>query len=91
MGILEKEVAVYERMRDFLEREHFNRWVVIHGEELVGTYPDFQDAAANAALRFGRGPYLIRQVGVPAPAPPSPNRFRRLDNAGKVNQLSQDS
>ena len=90
VGILEKEIAVYERMRGFLEREYHKQWVVIYGEELAGTYADFQDAAADAALRFGRGPYLIRQVGVPAPAPPPPNRFRRLDSAGYESQLSQE-
>ncbi len=50
-------------MRDCLEREHLHKWVIIYGEELSGTYDDFQDAAADATRRYGRGPYLIRQVG----------------------------
>lgn len=62
---LEKEIAVYEKIRDRLEAEHHRKWVVIHGEQLVGTYEDFEDAAADAVKRFGRGPYLIRQVGAP--------------------------
>ena len=65
MGVLEREVAAYENMRDILEREHQSKWVVIYGEEIVGSYDDFQDAAADATRRFGRGPYLIRQVGAP--------------------------
>ena len=65
MGVLEREIAAFEKMRDFLEREHLYQWVVIHDEELAGTYDDFQDAAADATRRYGRGPYLIRQVGAP--------------------------
>ena len=65
MGILDKEIAAFESMRDSLEREHLYEWVVIFGEELSGTYDDFQDAAADATQRFGRGPFLIRQVGAP--------------------------
>ncbi len=72
MGVLDREIAAYENMRDILEREHHSKWVVIYGEEIVGTYDDFQDAAADATLRYGRGPYLIRQVGAsPATLPAS--------------------
>ena len=72
MGVLDREIAAYENMRDTLEREHQSKWVVIYGEELVGAYNDFQDAAADATRRYGRGPYLIRQVGAsPATLPAS--------------------
>ena len=37
--------------------------MVVHDEELVDTYEDFEDAAEDAIRRFGRGPYLIRRVG----------------------------
>jgi hypothetical protein len=30
---------------------------------LIGTYETFDQAARDAVRRFGRGPYLIRQVG----------------------------
>jgi hypothetical protein len=39
--------------------------VVIYGGELIGTFDRFQAAATEAAGRFGRGPYLIRQIGAP--------------------------
>ena len=32
------------------------------GDELVGIYDTFQEAALEAGERFVRGPYLIRQV-----------------------------
>ena len=63
MAVLDKEIAAYDGMRDYLEANHFGQWTVIHDDELVGTYDDFQEAAQEAVSRFGRGPYLIRQVG----------------------------
>ena len=63
MDQLDVEIAAYNRMRDYLEANHKGEWVIIHNEELAGTYKDFQDAAKTAVKRFGRGPYHIRQVG----------------------------
>ena len=63
MHELSKQMEAYEEMRDTLEMDHFGKWVVFYDERLVDTYPSFQDAAQDAAHKFGRGPYLIRQVG----------------------------
>ena len=63
MAKLSEEIAAYERMQDALETDHFGEWVVVRDGELIGTYLAFEDAAAEAIGRFGRGPYLIRQVG----------------------------
>ena len=63
MDALSKQMEAYEEMRDILEMDHFGKWVVFYDERLVDTYPSFQDAAQDAAHKYGRGPYLIRQVG----------------------------
>lgn len=63
MEVLSQEIAVYEGMQDRLEMEYFGKWVVVHEEDLVGTYGTFEEAADEAIRQFGRGPYLIRQVG----------------------------
>ena len=63
-ALIAEEIAAYEKIRDDLEAKQLNEWVVIYKGELIGTYHDFQEAAADAIERFGRGPYLIRQVGV---------------------------
>lgn len=65
MASLKKEIAAYENMRSDLEIDHFGEWVLVHDEELVGTYESFEAAAIEAVPRFGRGPYLIRQIGAP--------------------------
>ncbi len=59
---LEKEIAVYDRERERLEREHRGKFVLIRGASIVGTFDTFEAAADEAVRRFGRGPYLIRHV-----------------------------
>ena len=60
---LTREMAAYDEMRRSLEADHFGEWVIVHDELLAGAYADFESAAEDAVRRFGRGPYLIRQVG----------------------------
>ena len=60
MKVLEKELKIYEQNKTEFEKDHKWEWVVIHGEEVVGFYEDFQDAARTAVERFGRGPYLSK-------------------------------
>ena len=63
MATLEENVAAYEAMRDELETNHMHQWVVIYDKELVGAFPDFQEAAHSAVTQFGPGPYHIKKVG----------------------------
>ena len=65
MALLSEEITAYDRMREVLEADYFGKWVVVQDGQLIGAYEDFQDAAADAVRKFGRGPYLIRQVGEP--------------------------
>lgn len=54
---LDRDIAAYEQMRSDL--------VLVYNERLVGTYDSLEAAAREAVQKFGRGPYLIRQVGAP--------------------------
>ena len=65
MAALSKEIAAYRRMRGIVEADHFGEWVLVHDEQLVSSFDSFEAAAQVALERFGRGPYLIRQVGAP--------------------------
>lgn len=67
---LEKEIMAFERLSPELEAHHHGKWVVIRDEVLVGAFDTLDAAAEEAVTRFGRGPYLIRQVGAPAFAVP---------------------
>ena len=65
MSTLSQQIAAYDEMRDVLETDHFSEWVVFYDGQLVDTYDSFESAAEDAVRKFGRGPYLIRQVGAP--------------------------
>ena len=57
--MLENELRFYERIRNTLPAGQF---VVIRGEELVGIFSSESQALSEGARRFGREPYLVRQV-----------------------------
>lgn len=62
---LSKQISAYNQMRDLLETDHFGKWAVFYNEQLVGTYETVENAVSTATQKFGRGPYLIRQIGAP--------------------------
>lgn len=69
---LEENISAYEGIRASLEADFQGRWVVFYDCKLVADYEDFQVCAAETVRRYGRGPYLIRQVGaVPLQLPSS--------------------
>ena len=74
--LLDKDLAAYEQMRNDLEAHKMGKWVLMHNQALVGIYDSFQDAAKEAVSKFGRGPYLIRQVGAPPITLPASVMYR---------------
>ena len=75
---LTKNIAAYDAMRRNLELDYFGKWVVFYDEEFVGNYDEFEDAAQVAIERYGRGPYLIRQVGASPMRLPSSLLYQRI-------------
>jgi hypothetical protein len=65
MPDLDRDIAAYEARRAELEAQNTGKWVVFHASEMVSLYDSFELAAEDAVRRFGRGPYLIRQIGAP--------------------------
>ncbi len=65
MAELRDEIAAYDEMRADLEAGSLGKWALVHNRALIGTYDTFEAAAEDAVQRFGRGPYLIRQIGAP--------------------------
>lgn len=63
MSKLSEEMKAYESMRNTLEADHFGKWVVFHDQKMVDLYDSFEAAADDAVSKFGRGPYLIKQIG----------------------------
>lgn len=75
---LETEIAAYEGRREELEKHHMGKFVVFHGDEFIGAFDTLDNAAAEAVRRFGRGPYLIRQVGRPPITLPASVMYRSV-------------
>ena len=65
MAKIDEEIQAYEAMKEKLEAEHMGKWILLRDAQLVGVYDSFEAAAEVAVQKFGRGPYLIRQVGAP--------------------------
>ena len=65
MADIKEELAAYEEKRAELESKYMGKWVLMYNRELIGVFDSIEAAADVAVQRFGRGPYLIRQVGSP--------------------------
>ena len=75
---LETEIQAFEARKAELEKHYKGKFVVFHGRELIGAFDTLDAAAADAVRRFGRGPYLIRQVGAPPVSLPASLRCRSV-------------
>jgi hypothetical protein len=65
MAEIDTEIKAYEKMQPELEAHHMGKWVLLHDGKLVNVYDTFELATEDAVRKFGRGPFLIRQVGAP--------------------------
>ncbi len=65
MADITQELEAYNEKRADLEAKYMGKWVLIHDRELIGVFDSIEAAADVAVQSFGRGPYLIRQVGAP--------------------------
>jgi hypothetical protein len=81
MAILAEERKLYDRLRPELEAKSTGKWVLIRNSEFIGTYDSFEAAAGEAVRRFGRGPYLIREVGAPDVTLPASVVYATMHNA----------
>jgi hypothetical protein len=76
MAELSDDLAAYQAMRTDLESEHLGKWVLVHNKNVQGVFASFDDAAREAVHRFGRGPYLIRQIGAGSVTLPASAMYR---------------
>jgi hypothetical protein len=78
MATLDTEIATFDTLRTNLEAEHMGEWALVHEQELVGTFARFDEAAQLAVATFGRGPYLIRQIGAHPIVLPASVRYQPI-------------
>lgn len=84
MTDLKQDIATYDRLRAELEAAHMGKWVLVHDDRLVGVFSTFDEAAGLAVKEFGRGPYLIRQVGAPPVTLPASVMYRQLNEKNSL-------
>ncbi|QAY97404.1 hypothetical protein CWB41_14120 [Methylovirgula ligni] len=80
-GPLSAELQSFERLKPNLEQNHMGKFVVIKDDELLGAWDTFDNAAKAAIQKYGRGPYLIRQVGGGTTKLPASVMFRAIEPA----------
>ena len=76
MEEIKSNIAAYQAMQQEMEELHMGKWVLFHSNVLIAVHDSFELAAADAVERFGRGPYLIRQVGASSVTLPASVMFR---------------
>lgn len=62
MAVLDTELETYEQNRERLLGEHEGKYVLIHGDEVVGAYESKIDAIYLGYKKFGNVPFLVKQV-----------------------------
>ncbi len=68
LGALRREQAAFDRQLDELLREHAGEYVVFHGEQVLGFFPNANVAYAEAIERLGPDEqFLMRKVEKPRP------------------------
>lgn len=72
---IQSEIAAHARMRAELESKHMGKWVLFKNQKLVSVYESFDAAAEDAVRRFGRSPFLLRQVGAPPMTMPASSMY----------------
>ena len=76
---LETEIRTFEARKADLEKTYPGKFVIFKGADFIGAWDTMNAAAGEAIKMFGRGPYLIRQVGAPSPNLPASVMFRQLE------------
>ena len=78
MADIKQDIASYEKVKEEMEAKHMGKWVLFHNETFIAVYASFEAAAEDAVRRFGRGPYLIKQVGVSTLTLPASVMFKPI-------------
>jgi hypothetical protein len=62
-----REAEVYEARKAELLGESEGKWVVIGGDEVLGTWPTEAEAMDAGCEKYGSYPFLIRQITAEEP------------------------
>ena len=60
--MLKTELETYEREKERLLGESEGKYVLIRGEDVVGTWDTYEDAVKTGYSKFGLAPFLVKQI-----------------------------
>jgi hypothetical protein len=60
--VLEQEAETYERHREELLAKHEDKFVLIHGDQILGIYETERDAIHAGRRQLGHVPMLVKQI-----------------------------
>ncbi len=65
--LLGEELDFYEKNKERFLREYTNRYLLIKGRKLIGSFHTSGQAVAEGVRQFGTGPFLVRLSGEDTP------------------------
>jgi len=60
---LEQELETFESKLPELRATHEGEFALVHGTEIVGTFPSFKDAVDAGYEKFGLTPFFVERIG----------------------------
>jgi len=60
--LLSEELKTYESNHESLLGSHESKFVLIHGEKVLGTFDSQMDAISRGYRELGNVPFLVKQV-----------------------------
>lgn len=61
-GLLEKEISFFEKNKQDYLSKYKDQFVLIKGEQFLGSYTTETEAYTAGVEKFGNEPFLIKQV-----------------------------
>ncbi len=62
MAALQDELDAFKSISRDIAVWASGKWVLIHDGRLIDLFNSWEKASSVASSRFGRGPYLVRQI-----------------------------
>jgi hypothetical protein len=60
---LEQELATYKAKLEELKADA-GKWVLIHGDSVLGVFPTYDDALKEGYAKVGLAPFLVKRIEV---------------------------
>ena len=62
MHILDKEMAFFTKHKNAWAKNHPDKFALVKGEELIGTFDTAEAAVSEGAKRYGSTSFLVRKI-----------------------------